>query len=127
MKIILTATSSGLESNIDPRFGRDACLLVVDIDTQLSEAYPNPGLNASGGVGIKAAQFVSDHKAAVVLSGDFGRHTYNALQTAGISMYRYGDCSTIAQAIERFQNGQLEHVDGPTHGESNGNHHGRSA
>jgi len=127
MKIILTAMSPSINSEIDPRFGRGAYLLIVDTDTLQWEAHPNPGLNASGGAGIKAAQFVSDHNARAVLSGDFGPYAFDALQAAGIAMYLYGDCPTVAQAIERFKNGQLEQVGGPTHGECDSGHYGRDA
>ena len=127
MKIILTTTSSSIDSNVDSRFGRGAYFLVVDTDTLQWEAHPNPGLNASGGAGIKAAQFVNDQKAVAVLSGDFGPHAYHALQVAGITMYLYGDCPTVAQAIERFKNGQLEQVGEPTRGECDSGHHGRGA
>ena len=127
MKIILTTTSPDFASNIDPRFGRGAYLLVVDTDTLQWEAHPNPGLNASGGAGIKAAQFVSEQKISAVLSGDFGPHAFNALQAASIAMYLYGDCSSVAQALERFKNGQLEQIGVPSRGECDNGHHGRGA
>jgi predicted Fe-Mo cluster-binding NifX family protein len=127
MKIILTAISPSIDSEIDPRFGRGAYLLIVDTDTLQWEAHPNPGLNASGGAGIKAAQFVSDQKVVAVISGDFGPHAYNVLQVAGITMYLYGDCPIVAQAIERFKKGQLEQVGGPTRGECDSGDHGRGA
>jgi predicted Fe-Mo cluster-binding NifX family protein len=99
MKVILTTTSPGFDSDIDPRFGRGAYLLVVDTDNLKWEAHPNPGLNASGGAGIKAAQFVNDQNAVAVISGDFGPYAFDALQAAGIAMYLYGDCPKVAQAI----------------------------
>jgi predicted Fe-Mo cluster-binding NifX family protein len=127
MKIILTTTSPSIDSNLDSRFGRGAYFLVVDTDTLQWEAHPNPGLKASGGAGIKATQFVNDQKVVAVISGDFGPHAYNALQVAGITMYLYGDCPTVAQAIERFKKGQLEQVGGPTRGECDSGDHGRGA
>jgi predicted Fe-Mo cluster-binding NifX family protein len=127
MRIILTASSPIIDSNIDPRFGRCEYLLVVDTETMQWESHPNPGLTASGGAGIKAAQFAANQHVAVVVSGDFGPHAFNALQAGGIAIYLYGDCTTISQAIERFKNNQLEQVGGPTHGECNDNHHGLNA
>jgi predicted Fe-Mo cluster-binding NifX family protein len=127
MRIILTAASPDIESNIDPRFGRCAYLLVVDTENMQWEAHPNPGLNASGGAGIKVAQFVANQRAEVALSGDFGPHAYHALQEGGITMYLYGNCTTVAQAIERFKNKQLEQIGGPSRGECDDGHHGRSA
>ena len=63
MKIILTATSPSIDSNVDPRFGRGAYLIVVDTDTLEWQAHPNPGVNASGGAGTQAAQFAANQKA----------------------------------------------------------------
>lgn len=114
MKLILSTTSPNLDSEIDPRFGRGAYLLVVDTDTMQAEGHPNPGVNASGGAGIQAAQFAADQKAQAVLSGDFGPNAFDALKAAGIAMYLYGDTQTVRQAIERFQAGQLQQVGAPT-------------
>ncbi len=60
MKIILTATSPSIDSNVDPRFGRGAYFLIVDPDTLEWQAYPNPGVGAPGGAGTLAAQFVAN-------------------------------------------------------------------
>ncbi len=127
MKIILTATSPNIESDVDARFGRGAYLIVVDPDTLEWQAHPNPGVNASGGAGIQAAQFVTDQKADTAISGDFGPHAFDALQAAGIAMYLYGDCRTVSEAIERFKAGLLQQVGAPTRGDCDGGHHGQGA
>jgi predicted Fe-Mo cluster-binding NifX family protein len=127
MKITLTTTTPTLEADVDPRFGRAACLLLVDTETQAWEAYENPGLNTPGGAGIKAAQYIHERNAQAVLSGDFGPHAFAALQAAGIAMYLYGDCRTALQAIARFKAGQLQQVGAPTRGDCDHGHHGQGA
>jgi predicted Fe-Mo cluster-binding NifX family protein len=124
MKIILTSTTDNIKGDIDPRFGRAAYLLVMDTDTNECKAQTNPGLNASGGAGIQAAQFASDHGVQVAISGDFGPNAFKALEAAGIAMYLYGNCQTIKAAIEQFKAGKLVRVDAPTHNECDGGHHG---
>ena len=114
MKIILTATSPSIDSNVEARFGRGAYLIVVDPDTLEWQAHPNPGVGASGGAGTLAAQFVSNQHISSVISGDFGPNAYNALQAAGITMYLFGANSTVMQAIEHFKAGRLERVGAPT-------------
>jgi predicted Fe-Mo cluster-binding NifX family protein len=114
MKIILTTTSPDLDSEVDPRFGRGAYLLVVDSDSLVWQAHPNPGVGATGGAGTLAAQFAANQKAAAVISGDFGPNAYNALQAAGIAMYLFGTSRTGRQAAERFKAGQLQLVGAPT-------------
>jgi predicted Fe-Mo cluster-binding NifX family protein len=125
MKIFLTTTSPNMDSAVDPRFGRGAYLLMVDTTRLQWEAHPNPGVNASGGAGIQAAQFVTDQKAEAALSGDFGPHAFEALQAGGIAMYLYGDCHTARQDIERFMAGQLQQVGAPTRDDCDGGHHGQ--
>jgi predicted Fe-Mo cluster-binding NifX family protein len=124
MKIVLTTLSPNLETDVDPRFGRAACLLVVDTDTLEWKSHANPGASASGGAGIQAAQFVADQHAQAAISGDFGPHAFEALQAAGITMYIYGDCQDAYRAIELFKAGQLQQVGGPTRGECDSGHHG---
>jgi predicted Fe-Mo cluster-binding NifX family protein len=115
MKIALTAVSPEIESAVDPRFGRCAYLLVVDTETLQWQSYPNPAASAPGGAGIRSAQFVSDHKVEAVLSGDFGPNAHTALENAGISMYVYGSCRTVQEAVAAFKAGSLQRVGGPAH------------
>jgi predicted Fe-Mo cluster-binding NifX family protein len=126
MKIVLTTVSPNLETDVDPRFGRAANLLVIETDTLEWKAESNPGASSSGGAGILAAQIVADQHVQAAISGDFGPHAFEALQAAGISMYIYGDCQNAFQAIERFKAGQLQQVGGPTRGECDSGHHGQS-
>jgi predicted Fe-Mo cluster-binding NifX family protein len=114
MKIALTTISPGIESAVDPRFGRGAYLLVVDTETLQWHSYPNPGASAAGGSGIQSAQFVSGQKVQAVVSGDFGPHAYTALEQAGIPMYVYGDIRTAQEALAAFKAGNLQRVGSPT-------------
>jgi predicted Fe-Mo cluster-binding NifX family protein len=116
MKIVLSATSPSLDAKVDPRFGRGAFLLVVDTTSLEFEAHPNPGVTATGGAGIQAAQFVATQKAEAAISGDFGPNAFEALQQAGVSMYTYGDCQTVREAIQNLQSGGLERVGSPSRG-----------
>jgi predicted Fe-Mo cluster-binding NifX family protein len=114
MKIILTAVSPDIESNVDPRFGRGAYLLVVDSDTLEWQAHPNPGVTAPGGAGIQAAQFVTGQKAEAVISGDFGPHAFEALNAAKLPMYLFGNCRTVREVIAQFKAGQLQRIGAAT-------------
>jgi predicted Fe-Mo cluster-binding NifX family protein len=114
MKIIITVTSPSLDSDADPRFGRGAYLLVVDPDTLEWQAHSNPGITASGGAGIQAAQFVTSQKVDAVISGNFGPHAFQALDAAGLPLYVFGSCRTAREAITQFKEGQLRRVGAPT-------------
>jgi predicted Fe-Mo cluster-binding NifX family protein len=114
MKIILTATSPNIDSPVDGRFGRGAYFILVDPETLEWQAFPNPGIGATGGAGTLASQFVANQQASAVISGDFGPNAYTALQAAGVAMYLYGIKTTVKEAIEGFKAGQLEQVGAPT-------------
>lgn len=111
MKIVLTASSPHIDGPVDPRFGRAAYMLVIDTDTGQAEGFDNPGQHAPGGAGIKAAQFVTNLNVQAVISGDFGPHASEALRTAQINMFLYGDCRTVSEAAERFKAGRLQQID----------------
>ena len=123
MKILLTSKTDSIDADIDSRFGRAAYLIVVDTDNGEWKAHANPGVNASGGAGIQAAQFASDQGVKAAISGDFGPNAHKALQEAGIPMYLYGECLTIQVAIQQFKAGKLVQVDAPAHPEAGGGYH----
>jgi predicted Fe-Mo cluster-binding NifX family protein len=114
MKIILTAQSPDIESDIDPRFGRGAYFLIVDLDTLDWQAVINPAKSTSGGAGIRAAQFVSEQNCSAVISGDFGPNAFEALSAAGITMYTFGPYRTVNEALDGYKSGQLKPLNSPT-------------
>lgn len=120
MKIIITVSSASLDAEFDPRFGRCACFLAVDTETMAWEAFPNPGIDASGGAGTQAAQFVAGQKVTAVISGDFGPNASSALNAAGISMYLNKTDGNIQDIVKRFNAGELQQVSAPT---ATGTHH----
>jgi predicted Fe-Mo cluster-binding NifX family protein len=79
-------------------------------------------VNAAGGAGSQAAQFVAQQGADAVISGDFGPNAYIALAAAEIKMYLHGPSRTAREAIANFNAGMLEQVQAPT---GAGHHGGR--
>jgi predicted Fe-Mo cluster-binding NifX family protein len=116
MKIAITTTSPGLESAVDPRFGRGAYFLLVDSDTLEWQAHPNPAIDARGGAGVQAAQFIAGHGAQVAISGDFGPNAYSTLAAAGVRMFLApaGESLAASQLLARYQRGELKEVTAPT-------------
>ena len=116
MKIAITTETANLDSALDPRFGRAANFVIVDTETEEWEAYPNPALNASGGAGIQAAQFITEQGAQAAISGDFGPKAYNALAAGGVQMFLApaNETLTARELLARYAQGQLEQVSAPT-------------
>lgn len=116
MKIAISTTSPSIESAVDPRFGRGAYFVVVDAETGEWQAHPNPAIDASGGAGVQAAQFIAGHGAQVAISGDFGPNAYSTLAAAGIRMFLApaGESPAASQLLARYQRGELKEVTAPT-------------
>jgi len=113
MKVAVTAKGKTLQDNVDPRFGRAAYILIVDIDTMATEAIDNSSnINAFKGAGIQAATMISEQGAEVLLTGYCGPNAYRTANAAGIKIV--SDVSgTVLQAISSFKAGQLEFSEAP--------------
>ena len=110
MKIAVTAKGPKLTSEVDPRFGRAACILVVDTTDMKIEVLDNTvNVNAFKGAGIQAATMIADRGAEVLLTGFCGPNAFRTLEAAGIKVG--SDVSgTVAEAIEAFLNGEVSYT-----------------
>jgi predicted Fe-Mo cluster-binding NifX family protein len=52
MRIAVSSAGAGLDSEIDPRFGRCSHFVIVDSETMEFETIENPNVMAAGGAGI---------------------------------------------------------------------------
>ncbi len=106
MKIAVTSTGPGLDFPVDYRFGRCAYFIIVDTDTMEYQALPNPAVNAPGGAGTLAAQFVASQGVTHVLTGEVGPNAYPALMAAGVTPVT-GVTGTVREAVEAFKAGRI--------------------
>jgi len=112
MKICITSQGPKLEDDVDPRFGRAACFILYDTDTDEFSAMDNKqNLQAAQGAGIQAAQKVAESGARAVITGNCGPKAFMTLQGAGIDIYT-GANGTVAQAIEAYKQGNLTKAGG---------------
>ena len=87
MKIAVTSTGTDLDSQVDPRFGRAAYILIVDSETLDHEVLDNKeNVNALKGAGIQAAGMLSDKGAEVLLTGFCGPNAFKVLKAAKIGV-----------------------------------------
>ena len=115
MKLIVTSTGKNLDAAVDPRFGRAQYLTLVETEGLAFEATENPGLQASGGAGVQAAQLAAAAGAKAVLTGNVGPNAYLALAAAGIKVY-IGAAGTVRQAVEAYARGELQEATAPSVG-----------
>ena len=108
MKIAVTAQGPTLESEVDPRFGRSLCFVVVDTEQGTHEVVDNiQNLQAAQGAGIQAAQNVANLGVGAVLTGNCGPKAFQVLGTAGIVVH-VNVTGTVAEAVQEFTTGTLQ-------------------
>lgn len=112
MKIAVTSTGEALDSQVNPRFGRANCFIIIETETMEHSVIENTSAAASGGAGTSATRIVADTGAEAVLTGNCGPNAQRALDAAGVKLYT-DVTGTVAEAVERFKNGTLTSADGP--------------
>ena len=107
MKIAVTSTGTDLDSQVDPRFGRAAYILIVDSETLDFEALDNKeNANAMQGAGIQTASMVSDKHAEVLLTGFCGPNAFKAMKAANIGVANNAE-GTVKDAVKSYLDGKL--------------------
>ena len=108
MKVIVTSEGRGLNSPVDPRFGRAKYFLVVDTETgEFSATDNSQNLNAAQGAGIQAGKNVVDLGAEAVITGHVGPKAFATLQAGGVKVFT-GATRTVAEGVEQFKAGVLK-------------------
>ena len=111
MKIAVSSQGTGLDSPIDPRFGRAKYILIIDTVSSGVEVLDNSdNINAFKGAGIQAAAMVSDRGAEVLLTGFCGPNAFKTLQVAGIKVAN-DVTGTVSDAVEAFNEGLVSFAD----------------
>ena len=114
MKICISAVASGLDAQVDPRFGRCQYFTIVDTDTMEFESVENANIAASGGAGIQSAQFIANKGVEVMLTGNVGPNAYTTLQAAGVNIIT-GVSGTVREVVEAYKSGRFgAPTSGPT-------------
>jgi predicted Fe-Mo cluster-binding NifX family protein len=108
-KIAVTSEGPTLNDQVDPRFGRAAGFVVVDLDT-METGYIDNGASQvmAQGAGIQAAELVVRAGVRCLLTGYVGPKAFQALAAAGIGVVQNLEGLTVREAVERFQSGEVE-------------------
>ena len=107
MKIAVTSASVDLDSQVDPRFGRAAYILIVDSETFDFEVLDNKeNVDALKGAGIQAAKMIIEKQADVLLTGFCGPNAFKVLKAAKVGVA--GDAEgSVKDAVKAYLDGQL--------------------
>jgi predicted Fe-Mo cluster-binding NifX family protein len=108
MKIALTSTGKDLKSEMDPRFGRAAYFIIVDLDTMEYKTLENSqNMNLPQGAGIQAGKTIVDNGAEILITGFCGPKAFKVLESAGIKTI-VGAEGRIEDVIHDFKTGKLK-------------------
>ncbi len=111
MKIAVTSQGKELDSQVDPRFGRAAYILVVDSENYEFQVLDNSeNINAMKGAGIQAASNVVNSGAQVLLTGHCGPNAFKALKAGKVNVANDA-AGTVREAIKAYLDGKLPHAE----------------
>lgn len=110
MKIAVSAKGTDLTSEVDPRFGRAAYILIVDTDTFDFEVIDNSNNSkAFKGAGIQAASNVCERGAKVLLTGYCGPKAFDVVKAAGIKVVSDME-GKVKDAVDIFLSGNISYT-----------------
>ncbi len=98
----------GMESRVDPRFGRAAGFILYSKESgDLSYLANTQNYEAAQGAGIQTAQNLIGAKVTTVISGLCGPKAYAVLSRGGVELY-YRKGGTVQDALEELEKGRLQ-------------------
>jgi len=111
MKIAVTSTGTDLDSQVDPRFGRAAYILIIDSDSFDFQVLDNKeNVNAFKGAGIQAASTVSSKGVEILLTGFCGPNAFKAMNAARIGVANDAK-GTVREAVQAYLDGKMPLAD----------------
>ncbi len=108
MKIAIATEQENLNSQINQTFGRAPLFLIYNTEDKTSTFIKNEAMNAAGGAGIKASQFLVDQDIDSVICFRLGENAVKVLSGANINLYSAQANKSIQENIELLLNDKLE-------------------
>jgi predicted Fe-Mo cluster-binding NifX family protein len=107
--IAVTGEGPSLDDQVDPRFGRAAGFVVVDLETMNTRYIENGQCQVMAqGAGIQAAELIARAGVSCLLTGYVGPKAFQALSAAGVKIGQNLEGLTVRAAVERFKSGEVE-------------------
>ena len=110
MIIAIPVNENHAEPSICVSFGRAPWFLFHNTETGETQTLGNPAANGEGGANIKAAQFVVDQNANVLITVRGGENAAEVLLAAEIQIYK-AQGSVAKENLAAFAEGKLEKLE----------------
>lgn len=111
MKIAVSSTDKGIESNVSNVFGRCPYFIIAEIENQKiekTEAIKNEGMDQTSGAGISTAQLMAEKDVNAVITGNIGPRALDVLKQFNIEVY-FGK-GVAKEVLQEFIDGKLEKI-----------------
>ncbi|RLC46830.1 MAG: hypothetical protein DRH57_05295 [Candidatus Cloacimonadota bacterium] len=108
--IILTASESDENSNLDNRFARCKFFAVYDEEKNSYSFYENNTENVAHGAGPQAVQKILKLGSNVLITGNIGPKAMDVLQSSKISVFQGLAEKSIKENIQAYKDGLLEQI-----------------
>jgi predicted Fe-Mo cluster-binding NifX family protein len=105
MCIAVSSRGPTLDSEVDERFGRCPCFILVDTSSLKFQILDNSSQSEGGGAGVASAQLIAGSGVEAVLTGNCGPNAFRVLTTGGTKVFT-GVSGTVREAIERYRSGK---------------------
>ena len=109
MKIALPISEKNEAAIMARRFGRATYYLIRDDQNDDVVIVENPAVNARGGAGIQAVEFLISKGVNVVIVPELGPNAERVLRSANIDIFQGLDLSS-KELFEKWKNNELKKI-----------------
>ena len=106
MKIAIPISEKNEAAVMARRFGRATYYLIYDDQNDESLIVENPAVNARGGAGIQAVEFLISKEVKAVIVPEIGPNADRVLRSANMDIFQGLDL-TSKELIEKWKNNEL--------------------
>ncbi len=107
MKIAVSAVKQDLNAEIDSRFGRCACFLIIDTEKMTVSAFENSQRTAPGGAGTGSAQFIINQKVDTLITGNVGPKAEMVLNASSVKVFT-GKFGPVKDGVSQIAGNHLK-------------------
>jgi len=111
MKVAISSTGKGLDSNVSNVFGRCPYFVIAEIEKKKIvkvEAIENTSSDQMGGAGISTAQAVVEKDVKIVITGNIGPRASDVLRQFNIEVYN--GSGLVKEVLQKFIDNKLEKI-----------------
>ncbi|KYK27802.1 hypothetical protein AYK20_02145 [Thermoplasmatales archaeon SG8-52-1] len=108
MKIAVSATGRGLDSNIDAKFERCRFFLILDIEKNTLLSFVNKTKDRPREIGYTIGQLIANEGIDIIITSEIGPSSFDIFKRYNIKVYKAQ--GVIEDAIRSLKEGKLKEL-----------------